>query len=183
MTRRSSSRRTSSRAASRRTSHDADPATARRSPRTSGSSAQSPPWPSAPSATRPLGTSAHHLAQTACASAETGKKGILAAAKVLTASLIDLRKHPAAVSAGKAELAKAMDGRPYVSRSRATRCQRRTTLEPAEGTHRQHQEPIGHSSRPLQHAAPQSQPARVAQEECRGGRSSNAGGLESCEKA
>ena len=40
---------------------------------------------------------------------------MLAAAKVLAASLTDLLKDPVAVSAAKAELAKAMDGKPYVS--------------------------------------------------------------------
>jgi aminobenzoyl-glutamate utilization protein B len=66
-------------------------------------------------ATRPLGTPAHHWAQTTCAAGDTGTKGMLAAAKILAASLTDLLKDPAAVAAAKAELAKAMGGKPYVS--------------------------------------------------------------------
>jgi aminobenzoyl-glutamate utilization protein B len=66
-------------------------------------------------ATRPLGTPAHHWAQTTCASAATGKKGMLVAAKVLAASAVDLLKDPASVAAAKAELVKATGGKPYVS--------------------------------------------------------------------
>jgi aminobenzoyl-glutamate utilization protein B len=66
-------------------------------------------------ATRPLGTPAHHWAQTTCASVATGKKGMLVAAKVLAASAVDLLKDPASVAAAKAELVKATDGKPYVS--------------------------------------------------------------------
>jgi aminobenzoyl-glutamate utilization protein B len=66
-------------------------------------------------ATRPLGASAHHWAQTTCASAETGTKGMLTAAKVLAASLTDLLKDPAAVAAAKAEFARTTGGKPYVS--------------------------------------------------------------------
>jgi aminobenzoyl-glutamate utilization protein B len=66
-------------------------------------------------ATRPLGTPAHHWAQTTCASAAVGRKGMLVAAKVLAASAVDLLKDPASIAAAKAELVKATDGKPYVS--------------------------------------------------------------------
>ena len=66
-------------------------------------------------ATRPLGTPAHHWAQTTCASAAVGRKGMLVAAKVLAASAVDLLKDPSSIAAAKAELVKATDGKPYVS--------------------------------------------------------------------
>jgi aminobenzoyl-glutamate utilization protein B len=66
-------------------------------------------------ATRPMGTPAHHWAQTTCAAHPVGKKGMLVAAKVLAASTVDLLRDPAAVTAAKAELAKTTGGKPYVS--------------------------------------------------------------------
>jgi hypothetical protein len=42
-------------------------------------------------------------------------KGMLVAAKVLAASVIDLLRDPAAVKAVKEDFAKATKGRPYVS--------------------------------------------------------------------
>jgi aminobenzoyl-glutamate utilization protein B len=52
---------------------------------------------------------------TSCASHALGQKGMLVAAKVLAASMMDLLKDPAAVAAAKAEFAKATAGKPYVS--------------------------------------------------------------------
>jgi len=66
-------------------------------------------------ATRPLGTAAHHWAQTSCAAHPLGMKGMLVAAKVLAASVVDLLQDPAAVKAVKEDFAKATKGRPYVS--------------------------------------------------------------------
>jgi len=66
-------------------------------------------------ATRPLGTVAHHWAQTTCAAHPLGYKGMLVAAKVLGASTIDLLGDPAAVATAKEEFRKATDGKPYQS--------------------------------------------------------------------
>jgi aminobenzoyl-glutamate utilization protein B len=66
-------------------------------------------------ATRPLGTASHHWATTACSAHPLGQKGMLVAAKVLGASLVDLLSDPAAVTAAKAEFTKATKGKPYVS--------------------------------------------------------------------
>jgi aminobenzoyl-glutamate utilization protein B len=65
--------------------------------------------------TRPLGTAAHHWAQTSCAAHPLGFKGMQVAAKVLGASLVDLLTDPGAVAQAKAEFAKATQGKPYVS--------------------------------------------------------------------
>lgn len=66
-------------------------------------------------ATRPIGTAAHHWAQTACAAHPLGLKGMLVAAKVLGASMVDFLADPAAVAAAKAEFAKSTQGKSYVS--------------------------------------------------------------------
>jgi aminobenzoyl-glutamate utilization protein B len=66
-------------------------------------------------ATRPLGTVAHHWAQTTCAAHPVGYKGMLVAAKVLAASGVDLLSDPAAVAAARDEFRKATEGKPYVS--------------------------------------------------------------------
>jgi len=66
-------------------------------------------------ATRPIGTPAHHWAQTTCAAHPVGRKGMLVAAKVLAASAVDLLADPSKVAAAKAELAKTTGGKPYVS--------------------------------------------------------------------
>ncbi|MGZ6125090.1 MAG: amidohydrolase [Myxococcales bacterium] len=66
-------------------------------------------------ATRPLGTAAHHWAQTSCAAHPVGIKGMHVAAKVLGASLLDLLTDPNTVAQAKAEFAKATQGKPYVS--------------------------------------------------------------------
>jgi aminobenzoyl-glutamate utilization protein B len=65
--------------------------------------------------TRPLGTVAHHWAQTSCAAHPIGYKGMLVAAKVLAAASVDLLTTPSTVKTAKEEFAKAMDGKPYVS--------------------------------------------------------------------
>src|SRR5262245_34744059 len=65
-------------------------------------------------AARPLGTTAHHWAQTTCAAHPLGYKGMLVAAKVLAASTVDLLTDPAAVAA-KQDFRKATDGKPYQS--------------------------------------------------------------------
>jgi aminobenzoyl-glutamate utilization protein B len=66
-------------------------------------------------ATRPLGTAAHHWATTACSAHPLGAKGMMVAAKVLGASMLDLLADPSAVAAAKAEFVKAAKGRPYQS--------------------------------------------------------------------
>ena len=66
-------------------------------------------------ATRPLGTVAHHWAQTSCAAHPVGFKGMLVAAKVLAASGVDLLGDPATVAAAKADFQKATGGKPYQS--------------------------------------------------------------------
>jgi aminobenzoyl-glutamate utilization protein B len=65
--------------------------------------------------TRPLGTVAHHWAQTSCAAHPIGYKGMLVAAKVLAAASMDVLSNPATVKTAQNELAKAMNGKPYVS--------------------------------------------------------------------
>jgi len=64
-------------------------------------------------ATRPLGTVAHHWAQTSCAAHPVGFKGMLVAAKVLAASGVDLLADPATVTSAKADFQKATAGKPY----------------------------------------------------------------------
>jgi aminobenzoyl-glutamate utilization protein B len=66
-------------------------------------------------ATRPLGTVAHHWAQTTCAAHPVGYKGMLVAAKVLAASTTDLLSDPATVKASRDEFLKTTQGKPYVS--------------------------------------------------------------------
>jgi aminobenzoyl-glutamate utilization protein B len=66
-------------------------------------------------ATTPLGVAFHHWGTTACAAHPVGVKGMMVAAKVLGASLVDLLGDPAAVAAAKAEFGKATKGKPYVS--------------------------------------------------------------------
>ncbi len=66
-------------------------------------------------ATGPVGSPWHHWAVTSCSSSPIGRKGMLVAAKVLAASLVDLLKEPKTVGAAKAEFTKATGGKPYVS--------------------------------------------------------------------
>ena len=66
-------------------------------------------------ATRPLGTAAHHWAQTACAAHPLGYKGMAVAAKVLAAGTIDVLTEPAVVKAAKDEFTVQTKGKPYVS--------------------------------------------------------------------
>jgi aminobenzoyl-glutamate utilization protein B len=66
-------------------------------------------------ATRPLGTAAHHWAQTSCAAHPLGYKGMLTAAKVLAAAGVDLLGDPAALKAIRSEFAGRTKDRPYVS--------------------------------------------------------------------
>lgn len=64
---------------------------------------------------RPAGTAAHHWAQTTCSAHPVGNKGMMVAAKVLGASMVDLLSDPRLVASAKEELAKATKGKPYVS--------------------------------------------------------------------
>ncbi|HEY6006120.1 MAG TPA: amidohydrolase [Anaeromyxobacter sp.] len=66
-------------------------------------------------ATRPLGTAAHHWAQTSCAAHPVGFKGMAVAAKVLAASGVDLLGDAATVKAAKDEFAVQTKGKPYAS--------------------------------------------------------------------
>jgi metal-dependent amidase/aminoacylase/carboxypeptidase family protein len=66
-------------------------------------------------AARPLGTAAHHWAETACAAHPIGHKAMMVAAKVLAASAVDLLKDPALVTAARDDLQKETKGKPYVS--------------------------------------------------------------------
>jgi len=66
-------------------------------------------------ATRPLGTAAHHWAQTSCAAHPIGYKGMIVAAKVLAASAVDLLGDPRLVESAKADFQKETKGVPYVS--------------------------------------------------------------------
>jgi aminobenzoyl-glutamate utilization protein B len=66
-------------------------------------------------ATRPLGTAAHHWAQTACSAHPIGQKGMIVAAKVLAASAVDLLADPALVKTARDEFQTATGGKPYVS--------------------------------------------------------------------
>lgn len=66
-------------------------------------------------AVRPAGTGAHHWAQTTCAAHPMGTKGMMVAAKVLGASMVDLLSDPASVAAAKEEFVKSTKGKPYVS--------------------------------------------------------------------
>jgi aminobenzoyl-glutamate utilization protein B len=64
---------------------------------------------------RPLGTGAHHWAQTTCSAHPVGLKGMLVAAKVMGASMVDLLTDPATVAAAKAEFAKSTKGKAWVN--------------------------------------------------------------------
>ena len=64
---------------------------------------------------RPIGTAAHHWGQTACAAHPVGLKGMLVAAKILGASMVDLLSDPKQVAAAKEEFQKATKGKPYQS--------------------------------------------------------------------
>jgi len=66
-------------------------------------------------AARPLGTAAHHWAETACAAHPIGHKAMMVAAKVLAASAVDLLKDPALVTAARDDFQKETKGKPYVS--------------------------------------------------------------------
>jgi aminobenzoyl-glutamate utilization protein B len=66
-------------------------------------------------ATRPLGTAAHHWAQTACAAHPVGYKGMAVAAKVLAAGTIDILVDPGIVKAARDEFMVQTKGKPYVS--------------------------------------------------------------------
>jgi aminobenzoyl-glutamate utilization protein B len=66
-------------------------------------------------ATRPLGTAAHHWAQTTCAAHPVGYKGMAVAAKVLAASVVDLLGDPALVKSIKKDFQVQTKGKPYVS--------------------------------------------------------------------
>lgn len=66
-------------------------------------------------ATRPLGTAAHHWAQTACAAHPVGYKGMAVAAKVLAASAVDALSDPAIARAAHDEFMVHTKGKPYVS--------------------------------------------------------------------
>ncbi len=66
-------------------------------------------------ATRPLGTAAHHWAQTACAAHPLGYKGMGVAAKVLAASAIDVLTEPALVKSAHDDFMVQTKGKPYVS--------------------------------------------------------------------
>jgi aminobenzoyl-glutamate utilization protein B len=65
--------------------------------------------------TRPLGTAAHHWAQTACAAHPVGYKGMAIAAKVLAAGAVDLLTDPSAVKSAHDDFAGQTKGKPYVS--------------------------------------------------------------------
>jgi aminobenzoyl-glutamate utilization protein B len=66
-------------------------------------------------ATAPLGTPSHQWGWAACATHPLGHKGMLVAAKVLGASLVDLLGDAGAVAAAKAEFARSTQGKPWVS--------------------------------------------------------------------
>jgi aminobenzoyl-glutamate utilization protein B len=66
-------------------------------------------------ATRPLGTAAHHWAQTACAAHPVGYKGMAIAAKVLAASAVDALADPGIVRAARDDFKVQTKGKPYVS--------------------------------------------------------------------
>ena len=66
-------------------------------------------------AVRPLGTGAHHWAQTTCAAHPMGFKGMMVAAKVMGSSMVDLLTDPATVAAAKAEFAKSTKGKAWVN--------------------------------------------------------------------
>jgi aminobenzoyl-glutamate utilization protein B len=65
--------------------------------------------------TRPIGTAAHHWGQTACAVHPLGLRGMMVAAKVLGASMLDMLEDPRQVAAAKTEFEKDTKGKPYQS--------------------------------------------------------------------
>jgi aminobenzoyl-glutamate utilization protein B len=65
--------------------------------------------------TRPLGTTAHHWVQTACAAHPLGYKGMHVAAKVLAASAVDLLRDRALVAAIQKDFQAQTRGKRYVS--------------------------------------------------------------------
>jgi len=66
---------------------------------------------------RPLGTAAHHWAQTSFPSSPIGWKGMLVAAKVLAASSVDLLSDPVIVKAPKMSLKFKLKANPMFPRS------------------------------------------------------------------
>lgn len=66
-------------------------------------------------ATRPLGTPAHHWAQTASAGHAIGKKGMMVAAKTLAGSLTKLLASPDVVQQARSEFQRATADAPYQS--------------------------------------------------------------------
>lgn len=66
-------------------------------------------------ATRPIGTAAHHWAQTSCAAHPVGYKGMLVASKVLAATGVDLLATPSVVKAAKEDFVAETKGKPYVT--------------------------------------------------------------------
>src|SRR3954470_23144044 len=66
-------------------------------------------------AVRPIGTAAHHWAQTTCAIHPLGLKGLAVASKVLAASTLDFLQNPKLAADAKAEFSRATKGKPYQS--------------------------------------------------------------------
>ena len=66
-------------------------------------------------AVRPIGTAAHHWAQTVCAVHPLGLKGMAVASKVLAASAVDFLAQPKLAADAKAEFVRATKGKPYQS--------------------------------------------------------------------
>jgi aminobenzoyl-glutamate utilization protein B len=64
---------------------------------------------------RPIGTASHHWGQTACAAHPLGLKGMMVAAKVLGASMVDMLEDPKQVAAARAQFEKDTKGKPYQS--------------------------------------------------------------------
>jgi aminobenzoyl-glutamate utilization protein B len=64
---------------------------------------------------RPIGTAGHHWGQTACAAHPLGLRGMIVAAKVLGASMVDMLRDPKDVTAAKAEFEKDTNATPYHS--------------------------------------------------------------------
>jgi len=66
-------------------------------------------------AARPLGTAAHHWAETACAAHPIGYRAMMVAAKVLAASAVDLLADPSLVKSARDDFQKETKGKPYAS--------------------------------------------------------------------
>ena len=66
-------------------------------------------------ATRPLGTPAHHWAQTASAGHDLGKHGMLTAARTLRGALLTLLRSPELVQQAKSEFQRVTAAQPYQS--------------------------------------------------------------------